>query len=125
GYFKGRPIIGSHGSTFHLLQYFNYATDGFDIFYEATPLHVLDAKNYRRIPTVTNAWATDGKAFYWHNQKVPTEDIENFMIFVDTKGETVECFSKDKNWVYNGTSKLNFNRKGEKFIDTIDAATFE
>ncbi|PBQ33650.1 hypothetical protein CNR22_18330 [Sphingobacteriaceae bacterium] len=97
-----------------------FKTDGKAVFYDGKNLQV-EARKFKIVKGVgIFNWGTDGKSYYFGSKKMHGADWESFVILAG-EGE----FSKDKQWVYYENRKLNYNVKGEKIIDTIDAPTFQ
>lgn len=120
GYFGSIPIKASCGNSFVQINQ-TITTDGYEVFYLADPLNVTARKNFQIVSEEgEDCWSSDGKYYYFNNYKVPSEDFKNLIFFKGRKG-----VAKDKNWVYFRNRKINFDAKGRKIIDTIDAGSFK
>ncbi|UIR56773.1 DKNYY domain-containing protein [Sphingobacterium sp. SRCM116780] len=122
-YYSGEIIKNAVGKNFKPIDEY-FSTDGKDVFLKTEALHVCSVKNFKFVfndeESYTNRWITDGCNYYFGTEKIPSNDYKSIKIYRHLLG-----LAKDKNWVYLGNRKLNFDLKGDKLIDTIDAQSFE
>lgn len=125
GYWSQFPIPSSNGKTFKTIDEDCYSTDGVDVFFDTSALHVCSAKNFRFVfndgieKFQCYRWTTDGCHYYYMDFKVPSEDYKSILVYPNSGG-----LSKDKQWAYALDKRIKYDVNGTKVIDTVDAATF-
>lgn len=120
-YYGEDSIESSSSKDFQIIDDY-YSSDCKDIYYKNKPLHVCNTKNFKIFPPSNEGedyhrWATDGCYYYFMNSKIPSEDYKDVVLLG-------EGFAKDNKWVYFFDRKLNFDKEGNRILDTVDLNSF-
>ncbi len=118
GFYAGQMIRTARGNGFKRLGG-NYSADDRDVFYMTEPLHVCSVTRFRIRAENHGWWAQDGCGYFFEGKRVPAADPQTFQILGDTP------FAKDRRHVFFGARRLDYDRRGRRRVDTLDAASFQ
>ena len=118
GFYGDKKIDTSRGESFKVLKG-NYSADNQDVFYMTEPLNVCSVPNFKIREENNGWWSQDDCSYFFEGKKVQSADPKTFQILGDTP------FAKDSRHVFFKARRLDYDLKGRKYIDTIDATSFK
>ncbi|OSY89556.1 hypothetical protein WH52_02685 [Tenacibaculum holothuriorum] len=114
-------ITNSSSKGFEVIDDY-YSKDLKDVFYKTEGLNVCSVDSFKLMfldEEKWSRWSTDGCSYYKENFKVPTLDYKNLKVYKNFNVST------DKYFLYYLNKKITYEKKWEKYIDTIDVNTFK